>query len=175
LSLRSRDRDLLRERERRELREREPRERLRERRPRERLRDRERLLLFLDLLRERDLERDRLLDRLLDLDLDLDLGISALIRRIVFPLNSVLSSSSIVRSIPSADLNSTTPSPFLFRWASQNVTSPTLRQWSLRSCHETVDGMFSTMTRCLVRSGGGRRLRGGEDRRNPGCRSSYLS
>ena len=126
------------------------------------LRDREALRSRGERLRERDRERDLDLERREP---------PALTRRMRLPLNSVSSSSLMARSTPSRDRNSTMPSPRRSRCASLNVTSPTVRIKSFKSCQEAWDDRFSTMRRCSVRSGGGRRLRCGEWRRKPGCRS----
>jgi len=135
-----------------------------------RLLDREALL---DLFPPRS--RDRLLERERDLERDLDLEPErrdppplALTRRIRLPLSSWSFNSSMARSRPSRERNSTTPSPRRSRCASLNVTSPTFRMKSFKSCHDTCDDRFSTTRRCSVRRGGGRRLRGGERRRKPG-------
>lgn len=87
--------------------------------------------------RERLLERERDRERDLDLERERRDPPPVLIRRIRLPLSSWSSNSSMARSRPSRDRNSTTPSPRRSRWASLNVTSPTLRMKSFKSCQET--------------------------------------
>jgi len=146
-------------------------------RERDRLRDLSSLSPFRPPLSRGDLDRDalrsreRLRERDRERDLDLERReppLLGLTRRIRLPFNSVSSSSWMARSTASCERNSTTPSPRRSRCASLKVTSPTLRIKSFKSCHETCEERFSTTRRCSVRSGGGRRLRGGERRRKPG-------